>query len=74
MADITYDTFDKEVIKYISYLLQNNNDNLNLILCQPTFEKLGCLGITTDETITLNFNDKTPLSFKYYKYVQDINR
>ena len=73
MADITYDTFDKEVIKYISYLLQNNNDNLNLILCQPTFEKLGCLGITTDETITLNFNDKTPLSFKYHKYVFDYN-
>ena len=68
------DTFDKEIIKYISYLLQNNKDNLNLILCQPTFEKLGCLGITANETITLNFNDKTPLSFKYNKYVFDYNK
>lgn len=73
MANVTYETFDKEIIKYISYLLQNNNNNLNLILCQPNFEKLGCLGITSDENITLNFNDKTPLSFKYYKYIFDYN-
>lgn len=73
MADTLSNTFDKEVITYISDLLKNNNRNLNLVLYQPTFKSLGCLGIIKDVNMTLNFNDKSPLSFTYSKYIFDYN-
>lgn len=67
------DTFDKQMISNISDIYKRIEAKPSILLCNPTFELIGDIGLYTNSQCTLRFNDKSELSFTVpYKYYNEL--